>query len=110
MFNVLKKATFTHDVPIMVPIDGGFEEQTLKTTFNYLDSEEVKQFDVATASGTTAFLSAVVNAFHDLTTGANDAALPYSIEVRDALFRKQYIRQGVIAYYFEAVTKVKEGN
>jgi hypothetical protein len=109
MFVISKKNTFTHDVPVLVPVDEGHDEQTLKTTFNYLDTDAVKAFDLKTAEGTTAFLVAIVSSFHDLVDD-NGSSLPYSEELRDQLIRRQYVRQALVAHYFGAVTKVAEGN
>jgi hypothetical protein len=109
MFNIAVKRTFTHDVPVLVPIDGGFEEQTLKTTFNYLDTEEVKQFDLKTPDGTSDCLLAVVHSLHELVDNDKNA-VPYNEAVRDQLFRRQYVRQGLLTYYFDAVSKAKAGN
>jgi hypothetical protein len=109
MFKVLEKSTFTHDVPVLVPVDGGHEEQTLKTTFNYLDFEQIAPFDLKTPEGTTAMLLAIVNCLHELQDEKGNT-LPYTGELRDMLFRRQYVRQALIGHYLAAVTKAKEGN
>jgi hypothetical protein len=109
MFNVSQRPTFTHDVPVLVPVNGGHEEQKLKTTFFYLDIDQIETFDLKTMEGTTNFLLAIVSSFHDLESD-DQVAIPYTVEVRDQLFRRQYIRQALATYYFDAVAKVKEGN
>ncbi|UGA45955.1 phage tail assembly chaperone [Bradyrhizobium quebecense] len=109
MFNVSPKRTFTHDVAVLVPIDAGHEEQTLKTTFNFLDTEELKDFDLRTLEGSTAFLNAIVASFHDLVDG-DGGPVPYSEELRNRLIRRQYVRSALLSHYGEAVTKAKEGN
>ncbi len=109
MFDISEIRTFTHDVPIIVPVDGGFEDRNLKTTFNYIDVEETQKFDLRTPEGTTAFLVRIVSMFHDLMDGEKNP-VPYTEAVRDALLRKQYVRQGLANYYFDALGKAKEGN
>lgn len=111
MFKVTTgKRQFTHDVPILTPVDdGGFSEDKLKTTFNWLDIDEAAKYDVTTRDGTDKFLDVVIETFHEL-TDADDKPLVCDAEVRRKLLARQNIRQGVIAYYFDAIAKVKTGN
>ncbi len=101
-------ATFTHDVTVMSPIDGGFEEETLKVTFNYLDADQVAPFNLKTALGTDEFLKAAVVKLDGLT----DANGPVSEtpSLREKLLKRTNVRQAVCSHYFNAVAKVKEGN
>lgn len=110
MFKVTtEKRQFTHDVPIMEPVDGGFREDKLKTTFNALDKDAVAKFDLTTSDGTSAFLDAIVDRFHDLIDD-DDKPLPVDGEARTILLARQNVRQGLVLHYFEAIRKVKEGN
>ncbi len=103
------KRTFTHDVPVLVPADDGHVEDTLRTTFNYLDTEEARAFDLTTPAGIDGFVDAIVGSFHDCTDD-NGNALPYTPELRAELLKRQYVCQALMAHYGNAVTKVKLGN
>jgi hypothetical protein len=106
---IAKSRTFTHDVKVFTPIDGGSREETLKTTFNYLGVEEVAKFDVQTRDGTTACLKAIVAKFHDL-TDEEDKPVAETPKLRDQLLNLQHVRQALATHYFEVVGKVKAGN
>ncbi len=106
---ISKKRTFTHDVPVLVPVDGGHFEDKLRTTFNYIDTEQARVFDLTTQAGIDGFLEAIVDSFHDLTDD-DGKAVPYTAELRVDLLNAQYVRQALLAHYGNAVTKVKLGN
>lgn len=110
MFRVTEgKRQFTHDVSIMEPVDGGFREDKLKTTFNALDKDEVEKFDIKTHVGTNEFLAAIIDDFHDLQM-EDGRPLECTPEIRARLLAWQNIRHGLLMHYFDAVAKVKTGN
>ena len=109
-FKIAPRATFTQDVKIMVPVDDGFEPDTLRTTFNYVDQEEQKSFDLKTAEGTIAFLKRAVARFHDL-VDEKDRPVECTDALRDRLIATRLeVRAGLSSHYFGAIIKVKEGN
>lgn len=109
MFKIVQNRTFTHDVPVMVPINGGHQEDTLKTTFNYVDADRLAAFDLATGEGTDQFLEAVINCFHDCVDEAGNQ-LPYSDALRKQLLGMHNVRGALTRHYVNAVRKTKEGN
>ncbi|MBW7968116.1 hypothetical protein [Bradyrhizobium sp. BR 10289] len=109
MFKVSDKPTFTHAVKVITPSDEGHSEDELKTTFNFLPSDELAAFDLTTADGTTDFLKAIVVAFHDLVAD-NGAPLAYSEALRDRMLRRSDVRKALGNHYLEAIAKVPEGN
>jgi hypothetical protein len=109
MFKVSDKPTFTHAVKIITPSDDGHSEDTLKTTFNFLPSDELAAFDLTTAPGTTDFLKAIVVAFHDVVAD-NGAPLAYTEELRDKLLRRSDVRKALGNHYLAAIAKAPEGN
>jgi hypothetical protein len=106
---IVERPTFTHDVPVVTPTDKGFEDETLNTTFNYLDVDAIDKFDTKTLEGTSALLEAAVVRFNGLTDN-NDRPLAYSEELRAIILKRQNIRQALCTYYFAALLKVKLGN
>ncbi|MDD1534561.1 MULTISPECIES: hypothetical protein [unclassified Bradyrhizobium] len=109
MFKVADELTFTHDVKVLTPADGGHAEDVLKTTFRFLPSDELAAFDLTRADDTTAYLKAIVVAFHDLVAD-NGAPLAYSEELRDKLLRRPDVRKALGNHYLAAVAKAPEGN
>ncbi|WP_316200404.1 MULTISPECIES: hypothetical protein [unclassified Bradyrhizobium] len=112
MFKVVAQGTvrfFTHDVKVLIPSDGGHVEEQLKTKFVYLQSDELKEFDLGTIAGTDMFLDKTVMTFLDL---ADDDGQPIACtpEIRERLLRDPNVRLALSAHYFAAVTKVPEGN
>jgi hypothetical protein len=109
MFKITGKRTFTHSVKVMTPIDGGFEEESLKVTYNLLDVDTAGAFDLKTRQGTTDFLLAAVVKLDDLQNGQG-SAVPYSDAVRDQLFGLPHVRNAVAMGYFDAFSKAGAGN
>ena len=109
MFKLDANRTFARDVIVMVPIDGGFREETLKTLYNYVDVETQDAFDFNDRKSTTAFLEMAVNRFDGVITD-NDQPVPDSAELRRQLFGMHYVRVALIKTFLDAVTKVKVGN
>ncbi|ACF01850.1 conserved hypothetical protein [Rhodopseudomonas palustris TIE-1] len=109
MFKIVPNPTFTHDVTVLTPVDGGHDEETLVVTYNYLDTEEVKKFDLNTSNGTTQFLDSLVAKIDGL-TGPTGEPIACSFDLRQKLLKMSNVRLAVIRHYFDAVRKVKEGN
>ncbi|WP_420132606.1 hypothetical protein [Rhodopseudomonas sp.] len=109
MFKIVSNPTFTHTVTVMTPVDGGFSEEKLDVTYNYLDTDEVKKFDLTTGDGTSKFLFTLVAKLDGL-TGPTGEPVVCSLELREKLLRMSNVRRAIIAHYFDAVNKVKEGN
>lgn len=102
--------TFAQDVEVFTPIDNGHRREILKTTFNYLDSEEIEKFDLKTMQGTTDFLKAIVNRFDGLTDDSTGEPVPYSEDLRAKLCLFPHVRQAICLKYFASLTKAKAGN
>jgi hypothetical protein len=113
MFKVIPDTdrTFTHDVTVFTPVDGGYLKETLKVTYNYIDLDERKKFDITTSEGTEAFLKRVVRKLDDLTDEKNQP-VPYSDELRDRVLKLNPVRQAVSNGFFQATSNEgpKQGN
>lgn len=51
MFTIDKTPTFTHTVPVNVPVNGGHEKQSMKVTYRLLDDDTMGGYDTRTLSG-----------------------------------------------------------
>ncbi|MGL5166634.1 MAG: hypothetical protein ACRC9K_12175 [Afipia sp.] len=109
MFKVIDESIFTRDVPVMTPIDGGFEEQSLKTVFRLIETDEAEKFDTKTSEGTDGLLERIVVTFKDL-TNEKDEPIPCDDALRRRLLNRPNVWRAIIKAYFDAATKVKEGN
>ncbi len=110
MFVVIKQPTFTHTVNVLVPVDGGYDTQTLKATYQVMPSiDEDTTFDLNSTAGSTAFLRATVIGLDDM-VDADNKPLPYSDGLRDQLLQWPYVRSALARGYFEAISKAAVGN
>ncbi len=109
MFKLDANRTFARDVIVMVPIDGGFREETLKTVFIYRDVDYQGKFDLSKRDETTAFLEDIVNRFEGVVDDAGQP-LMHGPELRRQLFAMHFVRQALISSYAKAVSQVAEGN
>ena len=107
MFKLIKKPEFTHDVPIMVPIDGGHRAESIKVRFRALPADELAEFDMNTPEGNLGYLRAITVSFEDV-VGEDDLPLPPSDELRDTLLGMTFVRLGLIRAYSAAMTKASK--
>lgn len=109
MFKIAKDPQFTHTVPILVPVDGGHEEQTLKVRFRVRTVDDLNQHDRMTAEGTEAFLRSIIVRFEDVVDD-DGQPVPSNDALTDQLLAFPFIRMAVVQGYFNAVNKAKLGN
>ncbi len=109
MFVYDPRPTFTHTVKVRVPVDGGFEDQDFKATFEVLPTDEIKKYDLDDRDDSTAFLVRIVQGMDDL-IGKDDQPVPYNHQVRDVLLRQLYVRKALVRTYFSAVSGAQAGN
>jgi hypothetical protein len=111
MFKIAANPTFTHNVDVFVPTDGGHSKQSFKATFRVAPTAESDETapDLSTISGSTTFLRDVIVGMSEL-VGADDQPLTYSDQVRDELLKLPYVRSALARTYFTAVNKASVGN
>lgn len=109
MFKIVKNPTFTHIVPVMVPVDGGHEEQSLKVKFRVVPQDELSLHDLRSPEGTESYCRAIVAEFGDIVNEGN-MPVPPSDEVNDTLFRTPFVQIAVIRAYTLAMAKARAGN
>lgn len=108
MLKVNREPTFTHEVSVMTPVDGGHVEEKLKVTYRVLPTERAAKFQ-DDEEGNREFLKAILVKLDDLVDDKNEP-VPYSEELRDRLLGMPHIRRALQAAYFAAVSKAKTGN
>lgn len=109
MFIVDPNPTFTHVVKVKVPVDGGFEEQSFKATFNLIPAEEAAEYDLTNGAGSADFVRRAVAGMSDLVDKDNQP-VTYNDKVRDLLLSQAYVRKALARTYFEAVSGAQSGN
>lgn len=108
MFKVATDPTFTHEVEVMVPIDGGWDRQSFKATFRVL-AEDAERPDLSTVDGSTSFLRRTVTNMDGL-EGEDGKPQHYSDALRDRLLRVPYVQAALVRTYVAAVSKAPAGN
>ena len=109
MFTVEKNPTFTHEVPIHVPVDGGTETQTIKATYTVMTDEESETFNTGHLNGMKEFLIAAKIKMADL-QDPEGKALPYNDKVRDQLLALPYVCHGLFNGYLKGISNGRLGN
>ena len=110
MFKITTDPRFTHEVKVMVPVDGGHEEQSFKVTFKVVPIDELKEdVSLSAEQNQARHLRQVVCGMADL-VGDGDAPLDYSDKLRDQLIAIPYVRIAMMRAYLGAVTKARAGN
>ena len=115
MFNIATRPTFTRTVEVQSPDGDGLRTDTFKATFNWVPSDELEKFDAKTTDSIKGFLRAVVVRCEDLVGEAEDGSgkpvpLPWSDEVREALFAWSNVRTALLLAYNKAWLEEKRGN
>jgi hypothetical protein len=109
MFKIVSNPVFRHDVDVQVPVDGGYETQSLRVEFLALPVDRLASFDLGTIEGQDKFLAEAVKGFSDL---VDDQGKP--VTCTDALRRKilgmGFVRSAVMAAYTAALTGARTKN
>lgn len=107
MFKIAKNPEFTHEVPVLVPCDGGHVEQSLKVRFRALDVDEANS--LLNEAGQEAYLRAICVRFEDV-VDEDGTAIPPSHELTNTLLAKAFVRVALFRAYSLAMAKAKQGN
>ena len=102
-FKVITNPEFTHTVTVNVPVDGGFEEQTLQARFRF-----VPPADLAAMNGRE-YADAVLVSLDDL-ADAEGKAIPYTVAVREECLGLPWVVLGLVQGYNAALVKSRLGN
>jgi hypothetical protein len=106
---ICRNPTFTRDVEVMTPCDGGHIRETLKVTYRVIPVDQAAKYDLAKREEVTQLLRDIVVRLDDL-TDEKDKPISYCDEVRDHVFAMPHSRIAIARTYFDAVTSAREGN
>lgn len=107
-FKIIENPEFTHDVPVLIPCDGGHVEQSLKVRFRAISVDEMNTHTMY-GDGQEAYLRAVCVRFEDVVDGEG-VPVPPSDELTTRLLGVPFIRVALIRAYTMAMSKAKTGN
>src|SRR5690242_19073349 len=95
---ITSNPTFRHTVTVMVPVDGGFDKQTVDVTYNVVPAAEAATFTYGTAEGTTSFLLRAVAKVDGVVDDAGQP-VPYSDKLREQLLALPFVRRALVDAY-----------
>ena len=108
-FKLISDPTFSRTVKIKVPVDGGFEDQSIKATFRVLSAETIEKAELATGQGSTKFLKDVLVKLDDI-VGEDGQPVPYSDKLRDQIIQLPYVRRPLHDEFFAGIQGGGGGN
>ncbi len=109
MFKITKSPEFTHVVTVLVPVDGGHDEQTFKARFRAVLSTKAIAADVRQPEGFLTFLREIIVSLDDL-ADERGTIMTYNDDVRERLLAYPYVRIALLKTYTEALNKARLGN
>jgi hypothetical protein len=109
MFIVDENPEFTRKVKVLVPVNGGHEQQDFTATFRVVPVDESAQFDLTTSSGVLDMIKHVLVRCDGLGNRSKEP-VEWNDQVRDQLLAKPYTRSPILAAYFAAINGEREGN
>jgi hypothetical protein len=102
MFKLLSNPTFSHDVTIRVPVDGGFEDHVARVRFRVLAVDDLVKHDVTRPDGQAAYCDAIVESFENL-EGDDGKPIPHSDKVKARMISTPFVRVALMRAYEAAM-------
>lgn len=109
MFRLSDDPTFTVEVEVRTPSDGGRRKESLTVTYRVVPLDRAACHDFTTEAGERAFLEDAVAEIGGVVDD-KDKPVPWSHELRDRLFGLPYVRTALYKAYGEHVQGAAEGN
>ena len=109
MFVIDQNPEFSRKVKIMVPVNGGHEQQDFTATFRVVPVDEAAKFDLSKGAGILDLLRLVLVRCDD-SVGVDKQPVPWNDQVRERLLSLPYTRSPMLAEYFAAINGEREGN
>lgn len=109
MFKLITDIKFTHRVPVMVPMGEGYDEQSLKVTYQVIGDDRLATFNTSDTEQMKAMLRVIVFAMDDV-ADADGQPMTYSDELREQLIDLPYVRMALVKGYYRGVYSSTLGN
>lgn len=108
-FKLVSEPTFTREVKIKRPVDGGYEIETCKATFLALTTDEAESYDMADPKQVREYLCRIVRHVDEIVDD-NGSALEFNDAVRDKLLSYAHVQIAFLDTYTKALRGAREGN
>ncbi|MBM2294708.1 hypothetical protein JQX09_22420 [Sulfitobacter pseudonitzschiae] len=109
MFTIDKTPTFTHTVPVNVPVNGGHEKQSMKVTYRLLDDDTMGGYDTRTLSGQKDLLRQAVIEIGDLVDEEKEP-LPFNDAMKEHIIGLPWARNALLKGYTDGIVPGLLGN
>lgn len=105
----LAPATFQRKITVKVPVDGGFDNQTMDVTYNALSITETETTLTADREGIKEYVRRTVNRIDDV-ADEDGKALEWNDGLRDQLLDVPYVFTAILEGYKSAMGEARLGN
>jgi len=105
----LVPATFKHEVTIKVPVDGGFEKQTIDVTYIALPISETEELLEGDRDGMKAYVRKIVHRM-DGVIGEDDEVLEWNNDLARQLLDVPFVFTAVLDGYRTALNEARVKN
>lgn len=109
MFKIISNPEFIHEVKVMVPVDGGHEEQVFKARFRVLSDDQMEGYDTSTTEGLKDFLRLAWVGASDL-VGEGKEPAEFNDQVKEQMLGWTFCRIALLRTYTAAMVKARAGN
>ena len=109
MFKIDKNPTFTHTVPVRVPVDGGFDKQSMKVTFQLLSDDVMATYNTSTMQGQKDFLDAAIVNISDL-QDEDKQPISFNDDIKKHIIGLPYARNALLKGYTDGIVPGLLGN
>ncbi len=99
-FKLVSNPTFRHLVPIMAPVDGGSEEQTLGVTYRVLDTSELARMETEMSAPDLAM--ALVESIDGVVDG-DGQTVAMNDRVKTSVLKLPFVTLAVLQHYRQAM-------
>lgn len=110
-YKINRNPTFTHEVEFQEPVDGGFETRSFRATFRIDTEDDEEGLNPRDAEAVKTFIAhRWIGVPEGELVDDHGKPLPWSDKLRDQLIAIPYVRLGLLAAYFKAITRGRLGN
>ena len=105
----LAPATFKREITVKVPVDGGFESQTMTVTYNVIPMDKSSEMLAQGGEGLIDFVNKITKRVDDI-AGDDGKQLEWNDEVRDQLLNVPYVWAAILDGYKLAMGEARVKN